>query len=224
MKTFGQSHLWMSLVCFTILLSSCGDNATQPRHYVEITIPAPSEENQQLTLPSWHPPIGDMSSSDMNNPELAKLVQDSTLNIPLTWETPKTWNEEQGSGMRLVTFRSHETDPIECSIVSLSGAAGGVEANLRRWMQQIGLNVSDQEFVRFLQNPSTLKTKNKEEASVFDFTQLQKSDSDQSPSMMAIVFSINETTIFVKMTGSKKAVLKNRTPFISLGGSLQIDE
>ena len=219
MKTFGQSHLWMSLVYFTILLSSCEDNATQPRHYVEIVVPV--ESKNLSSLPSWHPAI----EFPLNTQNSKFLEEKFRVNREkLNWKAPQNWTEEKGSGMRLVTFHSNDSDPIECSIVSLGGAAGGVEANLRRWMQQIGLNVSDQEFVRFLQNPSTLKTKNKEEASVFDFTQLQKSDSDQSPSMMAIVFSINETTIFVKMTGSKKAVLKNRTPFISLGESLQIDE
>ncbi len=219
-------RLFFSLIGLTassVILTSCHNNQPTARHYVEITISAEEKIETSHELPSWHPPIGNMNQS-MNNPELAELMKNSMAQIPLKWEVPEGWSEEKGSGMRLVTFRSNDSDPIECSIVSLGGMAGGLEANLKRWMEQIGLNVSNEKFNEFLKNPSSLKTKDGEGASLFDFTQLQTTGGDQAVSMMAIMLSTDETTIFVKMTGHKKAVLQNRAKFISLGESLHTNE
>ena len=212
-----KKYYWIILL---IAFSACERANHEPHRYIEITI-APEETAAEEGLPAWHPKVGGMSEA-MKDPQLAQMMQESVAAIALTWTTPQGWREEKGSGMRLVTFKTQDADSIECSVVSLSGMAGGLQANLKRWMGQIGLDVESKIFAEFIQNPLTLKLQNGRVASLFDFTTLQTSSDGKTASMMAVMVAADETTIFVKMTGSQNAVLKNRTRLISLVQSLQI--
>ena len=214
-----KKYYWIILL---IIFSACERANHEPRHYVEITLPA-DETDTHEGLPAWHPKVGEMSEA-MKDPQLAQMMQESVAAIALTWTTPQGWTEEKGSGMRLVTFKSQDTDPIECSIVSLSGAAGGIEANLQRWLGQIGLNMNSNKLSQFIQNPLQLKTHDGKDALLFDFTTLQSFTNKTTPSIIAAVLTTKETTIFVKMTGTKNGVLKNRSQLISLSQSLQLHE
>ncbi|MDH3582968.1 MAG: hypothetical protein OER86_01995 [Phycisphaerae bacterium] len=56
------------------------------------------------------------------------------------WDTPSTWHEHRGSGMRVATFHVQGTDhKLTISVIALGGTAGGLLANINRWRGQIGL-------------------------------------------------------------------------------------
>ena len=146
----------------------------------------------------------------LSRPMAQELTQ-STGESPITWVKPQTWEEVPGSGMRLVSFFTDGADGrIEISIVTLSGAAGGLEANVRRWMGQVSIaELSDQKFSEFLAQSERFNTKANLSAIIIDLTKLQTSQSSQAPSIAAIVIDHPSTTIFIKMTGSKRDIEKN---------------
>ncbi|MFT5206679.1 MAG: hypothetical protein ACI9CF_000418 [Candidatus Omnitrophota bacterium] len=55
------------------------------------------------------------------------------------WIKPEAWVQKEAGGMRLASFETKASKPIDISIVTLSGSAGGLEANINRWRGQLGL-------------------------------------------------------------------------------------
>lgn len=144
---------------------------------------------------------------------------------PLSWATPEGWQEIPGSGMRMVTFRSADTkDPVECALISLAGAAGGLESNAARWMQQVNIVVPEApDMEEFLAAQKKIKIQGGFDATIIDLTQLQSKDDLESPSMAAAIITLPDMTVFVKMTGSRGAVLKNKNRFEALCESLKLN-
>jgi len=60
---------------------------------------------------------------------------------PLSWEAPLHWKTKPASAMRRASFGVPMADGTEAdlSISVLSGAAGGLPANVNRWRAQLGL-------------------------------------------------------------------------------------
>ncbi len=144
---------------FTILVFAGSEQKPQVRQYTETVIEPPA--------PAVH---------TVNEAVRSKLI----------WDVPSGWNQGAGNAMRLVSFHAiSDPQAIDCSIVSLGGMAGGIEANLSRWMKQIDLVISDEEFDRFLHSAQTMATKAGAAATVYDFTQLQKEADGSTPSMIA---------------------------------------
>ncbi len=134
----------------------------------------------------------------------------------LTWEIPTGWRQVAGEGMRVVTFQLiSDAKAIDCSIVALGRMAGTLEANLRRWMGQIQLQASSQELKTLIDAAASVRIKSGQEAHIFDFTNLP---SDQS--MIVSMITMEDATVFVKMTGSVVLVKENKNGFLKLLGSI----
>jgi len=161
--------------------------------------------------------MGDMSMAD------SAQLESSVDRSPLKWSTPKGWFEKKGSGMRLATF-TNEDSSIETTIVSLGGSAGGLESNVKRWLGQINISVSDNELQEFMRSQETLPTKVQWPAILFDLTRLQEESSGDAPSMAAAIIDRGQSQIFIKMTGAKEAIVKNLTAFKSLIQSIEPGE
>ncbi|MBP8131524.1 MAG: hypothetical protein KA184_18240 [Candidatus Hydrogenedentes bacterium] len=54
----------------------------------------------------------------------------------LQWDTPAGWEQAPARPMRLVTYTAHD-GVCECRAFMLSGTAGGVDANINRWRDQM---------------------------------------------------------------------------------------
>lgn len=145
----------------------------------------------------------------------------SVMQGHLTWSLPAGWEEQPATGMRLATFRlTSDPKKIDCSIVVLGGMAGGLEANLSRWMEQIDLKSSSKSLQSMIHSSESLKTQDGQEAKIYDFTSMQKDAPTSDKSMIAAIISSAEVTIFLKMTGSIEAVSQNRNGFSELVKSL----
>jgi hypothetical protein len=166
------------------------DQKPKTRHYTEVVIESPLAK--------------------------APMQSEPALSGKLAWSVPEGWHEEAGNAMRLATFHSNDNEKsIDVSIVSLPGGAGGLEANLKRWMGQIGMDVSDAELKTFIKN-----SPNK----IFDFTQLQKDAPVSTNSMMAALLEIDGATVFVKMTGTIQSVNQHKSNFLKLVKSIHSNE
>lgn len=224
-----------------LFLNSC-DKVSERREYEEIAIapkaamPFMGQEGQDPhDFMKNHPPIGQAENQEdfmKFHPPIEKNIeshqerspadwQPKEQNGPLNWKIPQGWREASGSGMRLATFFNDDTaNPIECSIVSLGGQAGNLEGNVRRWMGQIGLSLdSEGEFNNFLSKRQRLKSDGGLAIEIIDFTALQSEPS--ASSIVAAVVTTADATVFVKMTGTKSALQKNRESFTALCQSLK---
>lgn len=150
-------------------------------------------------------------------------LMNSVAPTALSWTTPEGWQEEKGSGMRIATFKAGEgASAVETSVISLAGGAGGMTANVGRWMGQLNLEVpSADKLDEFIARQETLKTGSGLSVTVIDFTQLQKDAAADAPSMIAAVLEGSGNQVFIKMTGSKEAVSRNSDAFRSLVSSLE---
>jgi len=223
------------LAGIVLALSSC-EQSVPSREYEEI-VTGKSQQDHAGThvdphafmdrLPPDHPDI----SSSMQLPagqdhtELQRALDASVARPPLAWRTPEGWTEEKGSSMRLATFRSKgKSGSIECSIISLGGQAGGFQSNVIRWIRQINVSVPSQNQLKdFLKRQSVIKTEGGFSITVIDLTELTDAEQMQEPSMIGAIAELADQTIFVKMTGSRKAVVEHRDQFESLCKSLKIN-
>ncbi|OGX39034.1 MAG: hypothetical protein A3C36_03375 [Omnitrophica WOR_2 bacterium RIFCSPHIGHO2_02_FULL_52_10] len=124
--------------------------------------------------------------------------------------------------MRVATFHAQDdAGGIECSIVSLGGEAGNFQSNVARWMKQVNIAVPPQDQMEeFLSKQESFKTEGGFDITVIDLTGFTQEDS--SPSMIASIAELPESTIFVKMIGAKKSLVENREKFKALCTSLNV--
>lgn len=59
---------------------------------------------------------------------------------PVTWSLPEHWHEGEASGPRYATIEVGHGEPaLELSVTAFPGEAGGIQANINRWRDQLGL-------------------------------------------------------------------------------------
>jgi len=213
--------IWI-LCLFSIFLTSC-DQKPQETHYKEVIVESP----QQAIVPT----VPAASSEPLTDPhaglDMAAAGAALGMNSPVsgnmfTWAVPQGWKEEPGEGMRLATFHLlSDTKAFDCSIVSLGGMAGGLEANLRRWMGQIGVKATDDDLSKLIASAPGTKIKTGQDGKVFDFTTIQARARRSDKSMIVVMVIMDEATLFVKMTGTVSTVSKNKESFFKLAGSVE---
>lgn len=167
----------------------------------------------------------DMKQLAQDNPQMQALLDQSTAKVSLRWVVPEGWVEEAGSGMRQATFRSsnpNEKD-LEVSIISLSGAAGGIEANIIRWLGQINIPApAKEDLQQFLDAQEEMLTTSKLKIKLLDLTYFQKNEASDVPSAIGAILETADKVVFVKMTGSKQTVQKSLNKFKILCQSLAL--
>lgn len=138
------------------------------------------------------------------------------------WTSPEGWREEAGSGMRLASF-SIERDggKASCTIISLGGAAGGLEANVRRWLGQLNVEVPPpNEFFAFLERQERIESEGGLKGVVVDLSELSGGAPDKD-SMLAALFTMDGSTLFVKLTAPRALLAGEKDAFIRLCASLR---
>jgi hypothetical protein len=130
------------------------------------------------------------------------------------WVTPADWNELPGDGLRLARFGL--PDGGESTVVVLTGDAGGVEANVRRWLTQLGLDLPP-ERVRSLLDDAT-SVRGDLDFTLFDFTPLVSGR--DATAFLAAIASAGGQTMFVKAEAPAGVLGEQRAAFIELLSSL----
>jgi hypothetical protein len=146
-----------------------------------------------------HPPIG----GDMRPPAAAGLH----------YQKPEGWKELENPGpIALKKFRTGTgEEAAEVSVTPLGGDAGGVLANVNRWRGQIGLpSVTQEQADRDLHQITV-------EGKAAPYADL----SGPEQRMLAVIVSRGDTTWFVKTTGPKNVVAKQKSAFEAFVKSLR---
>jgi hypothetical protein len=126
-----------------------------------------------------------------------------------SWKAPDGWTEGPAKQLRVVTFRP-DTDPrVECYVTVLAGAAGGLEANVNRWRQQLRLAPLPADAIAKLEVMSVLGR----DARVVEID-------GGAVGIFGLVCELGERTLFVKMTGPPESLRGERERFLSFCRSL----
>jgi hypothetical protein len=140
------------------------------------------------------------------------------------WEKPLPWQEKVSAGLRLMTFSIADRESSgQCTLVSLPGDGGGIQANVQRWLEQLQLPVfSPQELDGFLRRQKKMQTKDGLPVVVIDFTTLGQPRQRPVMSMLVALVSAENQTLFVKLSGGTELLEKNREAFYKFCLSLSM--
>lgn len=217
-------HKGCVLVVMSVFCSGCFSSSGE--HQYEEVVTAPTEVKKHM--PDLSGMMSGTADPHAGLPGFDKGVfsgaeSASPAENPLAWTLPVNWVAQAASGMRLATLSSGvEADRVECSVIRLSGMAGGLKENLRRWMGQIHIaERSDAALDQFLKEQESFTSAGGLNVQVIDFTSWQKEEPAAAPSIVAAIVSLDEETLFLKMVGEKQAVLKKKEQFLKLCRSLK---
>ncbi|GMV92949.1 MAG: hypothetical protein AMXMBFR82_27270 [Candidatus Hydrogenedentota bacterium] len=189
--------------------------------------PIPGQEQSQL--PEGHPEIP--GQSDMQLPEGHPEIGDMQVMAPAPgmrddtsvvqdWTAPESWTQAPDKPMRIVTFTMGESGQTECYVTSLSGPAGGVEANVNRWQQQMGQAPLDGPALAELPTITILGKPSPMIEITGDFTDMDGQGGDAF-ALLGAICPLEGETLFVKMTGPASEVQANKDEFIAFCESLR---
>jgi len=139
----------------------------------------------------------------------------------LAFEVSSDWKRTGDRPMRLVTYQLGDAGETECYISPLSGDGGGVNANLNRWLGQMGQAPLDANGLNALPTISVLG----QDVSLLETGGTYTSMRGETKDDYALigVFVIQDGTAYsIKLIGPKKDVTANRTAFTAFCESLHI--
>ncbi len=142
-----------------------------------------------------------------------RVVQPNNANhaVSLHWHSPTGWESGPASGMRLASFQI-DTETL-CTIISLNGSAGEFEANVVRWMGQIGVADPDDSALQDIMGAiETVPAKDGILFKVVDLTGLTSSGN----STIGSIALLSGKTLFVKLTGPAEKITALKGAYLEL--------
>jgi hypothetical protein len=188
-----------------------GCQEAKPRTYTEVAFKANPGPAMGMGGPMMGGgPMGAGAMPPMNT---------SPVDIKVTWTLPSDWVvKDSANGMRIGSFgvpdaglaHTGELDPkaVDVSVVQLAGNAGGLEANIQRWMGQIGLKATPEEMADLIKTAKHFKTKTGQDGMIVDLTEKLSGDMTQSKSIYGAVIATADYTVFIKAMGEIERVVK----------------
>lgn len=137
----------------------------------------------------------------------------------LAFEVPAYWKRVGERPMRLVTYVLGTVGETECYISPLSGTGGGVEANLNRWLGQMGQPPLDAAAIDALPKLSVLD----QEVSLLEtsgtFTSM-RGETKSGYAMVGVFLPMSDTSYSLKIIGPEEDVTANKAAFVAFCESL----
>jgi hypothetical protein len=139
---------------------------------------------------------------------------------PFEWQLPEGWTLSPPRPVRLATFSVAGNGDVDCYLTSLSGNAGGIEANVNRWRGQLGLPPATPEELAAMPKIEML---GRQATLVEAAGEFQGMDSEARPGWMLLgaVVELDGETLFAKMTGPEQAVRAEKDLFVSFCNSIE---
>jgi hypothetical protein len=136
------------------------------------------------------------------------------------WDVPSGWEPRPRQPMRVVTLAPANSPGTECYVTVLAGPAGGIEANINRWRQQMGqpplgeAELSELPVVKMTTGEARL-------VEVRGHFTGMRGEKLPDAALLGAVCPLPDSVLFVKMTGPADVVARERENFISFCGSLR---
>ncbi|HEX8312986.1 MAG TPA: hypothetical protein VF614_16800 [Chthoniobacteraceae bacterium] len=140
---------------------------------------------------------------------------------PPKWTKPESWTEQPASGMRAGSFLSAAKDGerADISVITFSGPAGGMLANVNRWRGQIALPETDEAGLKSMLQPINVAG---EQGVLLDMAGEQPPAGKTKPQRtIAAILEHAGSSWFFKMTGEDSVVAAEKAAFIAFLQSVQ---
>lgn len=174
-----------------------------------------------------HPAVS--SASRFGFHEEASATSESAPTAPsageslsrLTWTAPPGWQQAAPAPMRIVSFKMGESGKAECYLSVLAGEAGGLEANINRWRNQMGQAPLSGAEISKLNKISVLG----HEAPMVEISgafSAMDGATRKDYGMRGAILQLGGQSLFIKMVGPAGEVTAQRQHFIDFCKSLAI--
>ena len=151
-------------------------------------------------------------------PDKQDAVTSRNEKLKLSWEKPESWIETSGHAMRLVSFNVPFSNGIgDLSMTTFEGSSGGVEANVNRWRQQIGLEPLN----GFEIKQSSVNRDGK--LGKYEFFKLVNEKNPDS-AILSAIFHLETSTLFVKLAVDSNGIEETENDFITFCKSIHLIE
>lgn len=139
----------------------------------------------------------------------------------LAMEAPDEWRRVGERPMRLVTYVLGASGETECYISPLSGTGGGAEANLNRWLRQMGQPPLSADALDALPKLSVLG----QEVSLLEtggtYTTM-RGETKTNYALTGVFVTLESTSYSIKLLGPQEEVAANRAAFTAFCESLHV--
>lgn len=144
------------------------------------------------------------------------LTPSMTVDLPIPhWNVPTHWQPTKGNPLRKGSWRIITPDgQLDISVTAFPGEAGGLLANLNRWLTQIQASPIDEADLARLQADSVCEIDGKPALRVH----LEGPDE----AIEAIVLTLEEASWFFKMKGPKELVDAQKASFEAFLSSIDL--
>ncbi len=160
--------------------------------------------------------------------ELAKSFREEEAPPPapqdssrLAWDAPPEWEVRKGHPMREVTLAPRGSEGVECYVTILGEGGGGLEANLTRWLGQMGKPPPLPADVAALKTVRVLDRDAKFVEATGSYTDMQ-GNKFENAGFLGVVCPVGGSLVTVKMTGPQGVIAKEKDRFLAFCGSLRV--
>ena len=202
MKKLQYIKYFPIVLILIFLVSACG-KSEDVRNYTEEPVNTTQVDNLKI---------------HGNVPEM-KAPNDIKWNTPSGWESVKS-----DSRMRIATFSVKSgNEAALCTLIPLRGDGGGLAPNVNMWYSALtGEKPVEKKLGEFLKEQKKFKTSTGFDGILIDF--LGVSSKEGKNSMLVSVITLNNRTLFIKFSGSKKIIENNRNKFLALSKSIRLSK
>lgn len=214
-------------IAAVFLVAGCAEPEVPKRSYREFIVEAPPPGDHHHH--HHHDHAHAMTDSEMPADHVHAEMRDIPMPIQrrpdqattFEWDTPEGWREEAGAGMRLATlWVSDNGGEVECTLIVLGGDAGGVQANIVRWMEQVRIQPpTGHEMQAYLDGLEEIATQGGDRGVFIDFGEFVP-EPDQLSTLAAIIERGAES-LFIKFTGPRQLLEQERSAFNQLAQSIR---
>jgi len=199
-------------VAIALITTACDKPERTVRFYREVNmIP------DRAAVPNAPPMSTPTNATGIGSSSMGELPPEMRApSLPLEWTNPEGWDVTAGSGMRIATWM---VEGQECTLMSFPGDVGGDEANIRRWLGQIGQAAPAEAITAFVASPTRFTTAGGFEGRLFDFADLPGA---AGKSVLAGIITIGDQSVFVKLMGDAEILARQKPSFEAVCRSISL--
>jgi hypothetical protein len=201
------------------LATACRQPQPEPINEKPADKPAATTTTSSATppsvMPAGHPPTGATAATGATAPSAAGPED-------IAWDAPATWvSAPNPSPMRKATYKIPKVAPdTEDAELAVSAAAGGVDANIKRWEQQFGDSKAKTE-PRNVNGLKVTVVEIKGKVAAGGMMGMPSTAAKDNQMLLGAVIDAGERQHFFKMVGGEKTVTAAKKDFDKFVSSLR---
>lgn len=139
----------------------------------------------------------------------------------MRWDVPAGWTERAPSAMRIANFLAGGDEQAECYLTILAGDAGGLGANVNRWLGQMGRPALGPDQIDALPRATMFRREAVLLESEGSFTGMSGGAAKEGQRLIGLLLVDPAGSAFLKLVGPTAVVTREREAFLALAKSFR---